>query len=93
MRALPGETLTAKYRATNRSNLPITGKAKHYLLPEEYEKYITTIQCFCFIQQTLQPGESEDMTLIFQVDYDVPAEVREVENRYVFYLLETFPHD
>ncbi len=93
VRALPGETLTAKYRATNRSNLPITGKAKHYILPEEYEKYITTIQCFCFIQQTLQPGESEDMTLIFRVDYDIPAEVREVENRYVFYLLETFPPD
>ncbi len=93
VRALPGETLTATYRAINRSDRTITGKAKHFVLPEAYKKYYTTIQCFCFIQQTLDPGESQDMALIFRIDYDVPAEVREIENKYVFYSIESFPED
>ncbi len=93
VRALPGETLTAVYRATNRSDRTITGKARHFILPEEYEDYFTSIQCFCFIQQTLDPGKSQDMTLIFRIDYDVPAGVRELENKYVFYPIESFPGD
>jgi hypothetical protein len=93
VRALPGETLTATYRVTNRSDRTITGKAKHFVLPEGYKDYFTSIQCFCFIQQTLDPGESQDLTLIFRVDYDVPAEVRAFENKYVFYPLESFPED
>jgi hypothetical protein len=93
VRALPGETLTAVYRVTNRSDHPITGKAKHFVLPEAYEDYFTSIQCFCFIQQTLEPGESEDMSLVFRIDYDLPPGVREFENKYVFYALESFPED
>jgi hypothetical protein len=93
VRALPGETLTATYRVTNRSDRAITGKAKHFVLPEEYEDYFTSIQCFCFIRQTLDPGESQDLTLIFRVDYDVPDGVREFENKYVFYPLESFPEN
>ena len=93
VRAPPGETLMATYRATNRSDRTITAKAKHFVLPEEYKDYFTSIQCFCFIQQTLDPGETEDMTLIFRIDYDAPAEVSEFENQYVFYPLESFPED
>ena len=93
VRALPGETLTATYRATNRSDWTVTGKAKHFVLPEEYETYFTSIQCFCFIQETLDPGESQDLTLIFRIDDNVPAEVRQLENKYVFYPIESFPED
>ncbi|HEX6383247.1 MAG TPA: cytochrome c oxidase assembly protein [Anaerolineae bacterium] len=91
VRALPGETLTAVYRATNHSDHTTTGKAEHFILPEEHETYFNSIQCFCFIQQTLDPGESIDMKLIFRIDYDVPAAVRELENKYMFYSLESFP--
>ena len=93
VRALPGESLTATYRATNRSDRTITGKAKHFILPEAYEEYFTSIQCFCFIQQTLDPGETQDMTLIFRIDGDVPTGVRELENKYIFYSIESFPED
>lgn len=91
--ALPGETLTAVYRATNHFDQAITGKAKHFILPGEYETYFTSVQCFCFIQQTLDPGETIDMKLIFRLDYDIPTEVRELENKYVFYTLESFPEE
>lgn len=93
VRALSGETLSAVYRVTNHSDRTITGKARHFILPEDYEKYFVSIQCFCFIQQTLDPGETQDMTLVFRIDDDVPAEVREIENRYVFYPIESFPED
>jgi hypothetical protein len=93
VRVLPGETLSAIYRAVNRTDRPITAKGKHMVLPEVYKEYFTTLQCFCFVQQTLQPGESKDMELIFRIDYDVPAEVREFENKYVFYPIESFPED
>lgn len=91
VRALPGETLMATYRATNRSDRTITGKAKHFMLPEEYETYFNSIQCFCFLQQTLGPGESADLTLIFRIDYDLPDHIRQLENKYVFYPIESFP--
>jgi hypothetical protein len=93
VRALPGETLAATYRAVNRSGQPITAKGKHIILPEAYKDYFTTIQCFCFIQQTLQPGESQELKLVFRIDYDVPAEVREFENKYIFYPLASFPKE
>ena len=93
VRALPGETLAATYRAVNRSDQPITAKGKHIILPEAYKDYFTTLQCFCFVQQTLQPGESQDMKLVFRIDYDVPAEVREFENKYLFYPIESFPEE
>jgi cytochrome c oxidase assembly protein subunit 11 len=62
-------------------------------LPEEYEPYFTSIQCFCFIQQTLDPGETIDMKLIFRLDYNIPADVRQLENKYVFYDIESFPEE
>jgi len=93
VRAFPGEALKVTYRAVNRSDRAITAKGKHFILPEEHEKYFTTLQCFCFIQQTLKPGEAQDMTLVFRIDYDVPANVREFENHYIFYPIESFPED
>ena len=93
VRAQPGETLAATYRAVNRSDRPITAKGKHLILPEAYKDYFTTLQCFCFIQQTLQPGQSQEMKLVFRIDYDVPAEVREFENKYIFYPIESFPEE
>ena len=91
VRALPGERLTVTYRARNQSDQTVTAKAKHFVLPEEYRKYYHTVQCFCFIQQTLAPGEVQDMTLVFWIDYDVPVQVHEIENRYVYYTLDAFP--
>lgn len=93
IRTLPGEFKVTTYRATNRSDRTVTGKARHFVLPEAYEPYFDTVQCFCFIQQTLRPGESVDLTLSFRIDYDVPEEMREIENKYTFYPLESFPEN
>ncbi|MFQ5881742.1 MAG: cytochrome c oxidase assembly protein [Candidatus Methylomirabilales bacterium] len=88
VRALPGETLRAAYRVKNLSDTPVTGKARHIILPKE--EYVEILQCFCFIQQTLDPGEERELLLLFRVKWDMPAEVQVIQVRYEFYPPEHF---
>jgi hypothetical protein len=89
--AKPGETLQTLYRAKNLSDQPITAKARHIDRPEEYRDYLNIVQCFCLIQQTLQPGEAQEMTLVFRVAWDVPPEAKDFYVHYEFYPVELFP--
>ena len=58
----------AFFLATNKSDHPITGTATYNVTPTQAGKYFTKIQCFCFTQQTLKPGETARMPVIFFVD-------------------------
>lgn len=91
--AKPGETLQAAYRAKNLSDQPIVAKARHVDQPEEYVEFLNIIQCFCFVQQTLSPGEEAELPLAFRIDWNVPPEVKEFYIHYEFYPLELFPED
>jgi cytochrome c oxidase assembly protein subunit 11 len=88
---MPGETVQTAYFVRNNSDQAVTGKAVHEILPLEYRSYFQTIQCFCFTEQTLQPGEAREMPLIFRIDFTVPQGVREFSNGYTFYTLDSFP--
>lgn len=90
--AKPGETLQAVYKAKNLSNRPITAKARHLDEPrEQAQKYLEIIQCFCFIQITLAPGEEKELPLVFRVHWDTPRNVKEFRVTYDFYPIEKFP--
>jgi cytochrome c oxidase assembly protein subunit 11 len=63
-----GETAMAFYRATNTSDKPVTGTAAFNVDPPAAGIHFNKIACFCFTEQTLQPGESVDMPVTFYVD-------------------------
>lgn len=69
-----GEQHMAYYRATNISDKPLTGQAVYNVTPDESGLYFNKIQCFCFTQQTLQPGESVDMPVVFFIDPAIEQE-------------------
>ncbi|MBX2854239.1 MAG: cytochrome c oxidase assembly protein [Rhodobacteraceae bacterium] len=66
-----GESNIAFYRAHNPTDRPVTGTASFNVAPYEVGSYFTKIECFCFTEQTLAPGESMDMPVTFFVEPDI----------------------
>jgi cytochrome c oxidase assembly protein subunit 11 len=63
-----GENALAFFKATNNSDKPVTGTAGFNVAPQAAGRYFTKVQCFCFTQQTLAPGQSIEMPVSFFVD-------------------------
>jgi cytochrome c oxidase assembly protein subunit 11 len=63
-----GEQNMAFYRATSTFTAPTTGSATFNVSPAAAGKYFAKIQCFCFNEQTLGPGQSAEMPVVFFVD-------------------------
>lgn len=63
-----GQRDMAFYIARNDSDVPVTGNATFNVEPEQTGKYFNKIQCFCFTEQTLQPGEEIRMPVLYYVD-------------------------
>ncbi|MGE8133162.1 cytochrome c oxidase assembly protein [Novosphingobium subterraneum] len=63
-----GERKIATFEAKNLSDRPITGTAIFNVSPEQAGKYFNKIQCFCFTEQKLMPGQDVRMPVIYYVD-------------------------
>ena len=63
-----GQRDMAIYVAKNNSDQPITGTATFNVMPVQAGAYFNKIQCFCFTEQTLQPGEEVRMPVLYFVD-------------------------
>lgn len=75
-----GETGLAFYEAHNPLDVPIAGQAAYNVTPYEAGVFFDKIECFCFTEQVLQPGETVMMPVSFFVD---PAIVNDREGQYV----------
>ena len=63
-----GESSLAFFKATNNSDKPVSGTAGFNVAPQAAGLYFTKVQCFCFTEQTLAPGQSIEMPVSFFVD-------------------------
>lgn len=63
-----GETALAFYRAKNKSDRPIIGVSVYHMIPAESGLYFNKIQCFCFDEQLINPGEEVDLPILFYID-------------------------
>ncbi|VVT50962.1 uncharacterized protein SAPINGB_P002938 [Magnusiomyces paraingens] len=74
VRVLPGETALAFYKARNPTDQDIIGMATYSVVPEKAAPYFNKIQCFCFEEQKLAPGEEVDMPVFFFIDPDIVSD-------------------
>ena len=93
VRIHPGGRTTIYYRATNYTARSTTGQAIFNVTPESAGKYFSKIECFCFTEQTLKPGESVRMPVIFYVDPKLRQDpdtrhIDEITLSYTFYPVE-----
>jgi len=63
-----GETNLAFFRATNISDQPVRGTAIYNIFPEIAAVYFNKLQCFCFTEQLLEPGQSMEFPVSFFID-------------------------
>ena len=90
----PGAKTQIFYRATNLSARTIRAQAAYNVSPDQVGKYFKKIQCFCFTEQTLKPGQTVDMPVVFFVDPaftrdDDTKTIDEITLSYTFYPVET----
>ncbi|BAK65515.1 MULTISPECIES: cytochrome c oxidase assembly protein [Sphingobium] len=83
----------AIFIAKNRSDKPVKGRAVFNVTPEQAGRFFSKIECFCFTEQTLQPGQQVRMPVLFYVDkefLDDPdnKDVQEITLSYTFYPVE-----
>ena len=84
-----GETAEAHYTATNLFDTPTAGRATFNVTPEIAGSYFNKVECFCFTDTTLKPGETLDMPVVFFVDPDI-ADEPELKNITTITLSYTF---
>ncbi|PWA66299.1 cytochrome c oxidase assembly protein CtaG/Cox11 [Artemisia annua] len=76
VRVKPGESALAFYTAENCSSTPITGMSTYNVTPMKAVVYFNKIQCFCFEEQRLLPGEQIDMPVFFYIDPEFETDPR-----------------
>ena len=85
-----GKDYTANYIAENNSNVPISGTASFNVSPNDAGKYFSKLECFCFHEQSLQPGEQRVMPINFYIDPEIVndkfiGDLSEITLSYTFY--------
>ena len=80
----PGQVEEVSYFVKNRSNKKVTIQAIPDITPNLAKKYLAKIECFCFRQQVLEPGEEREMPLRFVVNSAIPSNIQMLTMTYRF---------
>jgi cytochrome c oxidase assembly protein subunit 11 len=89
-----GEEKLVHFRVTNVSQRPIVGTSTYNVTPEHAGPWFNKLQCFCFTEQLLLPGQSVDMPVVFFVDPEMDKDrrydnVRTITLSYTFFEAKT----
>lgn len=84
----PGELQQAHFRVHNLSQKPIVGQAVPSVSPGLAARHFEKLDCFCFTQQTLAPGESKDLPLTFIVQREIDPDIRTITLAYAFFIVD-----
>ena len=84
-----GEVATVNYKVTNETVHEISAQASYNVTPPQIGAYFNKINCFCFTQQTLKPGETREMAVVFYVDPSIGS--RPERTQYYHALLHLLP--
>ena len=90
MKVRVGETALAFYKARNLADTSVTGTATFNVTPYKAADYFAKVQCFCFTEQALNPGQEIRMPVSFYVDPDIfddkhAKNVSEITLSYTFF--------
>ena len=87
-----GEVATVRYKVINEAARAITAQASYNVTPTTVGAYFDKINCFCFTEQTMKPGETREMTVVFYVDPKIAGDrdqdpLNTITLSYTFYRL------
>jgi cytochrome c oxidase assembly protein subunit 11 len=85
VRLNPGRLATVRYRVTNDLGRPVTAHAVMNTAPANAARWIEKRECFCFSDQTLAPGESREMPVVFRVRAEAPKDLDTISISYTFF--------
>lgn len=88
VRVHPGALTQVTYEIRNRSDRSVTGQAIPSYGPQVAGRHFRKLDCFCFTQQTLAPGEVRRMPVVFVIDGAMPADVNTITLSYTFFEVE-----
>jgi cytochrome c oxidase assembly protein subunit 11 len=81
----PGELRTTRYLVRNTSNQTVVGQAIPSISPGQAAAQMHKLECFCFRQQTLGPGEAREMPLTFIINPELDKDIQELTLAYAFF--------
>ena len=81
----PGEMTTVMYEFRNVQDRTMSAQAIPSYAPKQATAYFNKVECFCFNQYTLKPGETRQWPVVFVIDPKLPKDVKTITLSYTFF--------